>query len=48
MDMTTGGGPHTYNKMDLSKFTYNRVFIYHNSYNGIYISPVRVQNKDLV
>ena len=27
---------------------YNRVFIYHNSYNVVFISPVGVQNKDLV
>ena len=36
--MTTWGGPHTYNKMDISELMYNRVFI----------SPVGVQNRDLV
>ena len=27
---------------------YNRVFIYHNSYNVVFISPIGVQNRDIV
>ena len=38
--------------MHMSEFTYNifhnRVFTQHNSYNGIFISPIGVQNRDLV
>ena len=54
--MTIGSGPHlqdAYNiilickSLRIAKF-YNKVFIQHNSYNVIFISPVGVQNKDLV